>query len=390
MKIDNRITALTSLLLVNTVSYAAPSNEQLYEMLLGLKKEIADSKARETDLHTNLDKANAELKVAKKQLGALPKTELLVTAVKQLDETTKNQPPTIANAKEGFIMSAGALYVTPVVDSGNRVYPNSYMADNKINYSPGFQVSTAYQAKNNWDYTLNYKHFNSDNDVSNGISYYQQGTPITDYKTNYNMLDLEIGKLFSLSDTVSLRVSGGIRSTIMNENLSSSSAFNSITSGSSSSYPDYIEQAYTVTTNSYDYRSTKHNFWGLGPRITATPTWKPFGNNFQIFGNVGTSFIMGQQNDTYSGSYSTNCTSTSSEVSCGVSYENSYNDTDKKNSYVTMIEAGSGIGYTIKANLVDIDLKTGYQFEHWIVTDQTDNLIFRGFHGAYGTVGIKF
>jgi hypothetical protein len=99
---------------------------------------------------------------------------------------------------------------------------------------------------------------------------------------------------------------------------------------------------------------------------------------------------MGQQNDTYSGSYSTNCTSTSSEVSYGVSYGNSYNDTDKKNSYVTMIEAGSGIGYTIKANLVDIDLKTGYPFEHWIVTDQTDNLIFRGFHGAYGTVGIKF
>jgi hypothetical protein len=53
---------------------------------------------------------------------------------------------------------------------------------------------------------------------------------------------------------------------------------------------------------------------------------------------------MGQQNNTHSGSYSTNCTSTSSEVSFGVSYGNSYNDTDKKNSYVTMIEAGSGIG----------------------------------------------
>ena len=99
---------------------------------------------------------------------------------------------------------------------------------------------------------------------------------------------------------------------------------------------------------------------------------------------------MGQQNDTYSGSYSTNCTSTSSDVSCGASYSDNNTDHYKKNSYVTMIEAGSGIGYTIKANLVDIDLKTGYQFEHWIVTDQTDNLIFRGFHGAYGTVGIKF
>ena len=158
--------------------------------------------------------------------------------------------------------------------------PLEFAQKKEINYSPGFQVSTAYQAKNNWGYALNYKHFNSDNDVSNVISYYQQGTPITDYKTNYNMLDLEIGKLFSLSDTVSLRVSGGIRSTIMNENLSSSSAFNSITSGSSSSYPDCIEQTYTVTTNSDDYRTTKHNFWGLGPRITATPTWKPFGNNF--------------------------------------------------------------------------------------------------------------
>jgi hypothetical protein len=55
-----------------------------------------------------------------------------------------------------------------------------------------------------------------------------------------------------------------------------------------------------------------------------------------------------------------------------------------------MLEAGSGMGYTIKTKSMAIDLKTGYQLEHWIVTDQTDNLMFRGFHGAYGTVGVNF
>ena len=89
---------LTSMF-IGTIAYAAPSNEQLYQMIVGLKNEIADSKAKASELQVNLDKANTQLVSAKKQLGELPKTSSLVTAIKQLDESAKNKPPMMANLK---------------------------------------------------------------------------------------------------------------------------------------------------------------------------------------------------------------------------------------------------------------------------------------------------
>ena len=357
MKYSKEIIALTSLMFVSVNIYAAPSNEQLYQMILDLKKEVLESKTRENDLHANLDKANAELGVAKKQLGALPKTELIVTAVKQLDEIKKDELPKIPNAKEGFSVSAGALYVKPMTNG-------DYGLQDKINYVPGFQVSADYQAKNNWDYGLKFKHFQSTTNYKPEYPVLQ--TDATDngqYKINYNVLDLEIGKRLVLSDNTSLRLSGGLRTAIMNEKTDYTSTFvdpySSYRYASSSSYtPD---------------------FWGIGPRITGEPTWKPFGNNFRVFGNVAGSFLMGQSNASWSSSYSSSYSDYSSSSS------------SKRDGFVTMLEAGSGLGYTIKSNSADIDLKAGYQLEHWITDIQADNnLNFNGYQGAYGTVAVKY
>ena len=364
------VLGLTSLMLVNTGVYAAPTNEQLYQMLLdmkteqaNLKKEVAESKIRESDLKAHLDKTKAEL----------------ATAKKQLDESPKDTKQKTSNVKEGFFASAGALYVKPIID-GNRSpsgYSNSSINGGELDYEPGFQVSAGYQANNNWDYTLGFKHFDTDSDVTNsGNSYgYFLGkiSPVVRYKSDYDALDFEIGKLFSLSDNVALRVSGGIRYAAMDENLSSSNSGN-IPLGFNDLSIDVTES-----------NSSKNDFWGIGPRITAAPTWKPFGNNFRVFGNVGASFLNGEQSETYA--FESSCSSRSPFVGCSGS-KFGYNK--RQDSFVTMIEAGSGIGYTIKANLVDIDFQTGYQFEHWIVDDQTANILFRGFHGAYGTVGVKF
>ena len=403
MKYGKEIVALTSLMYISTDIYAAPTNEQLYLMILDLKKEVSESKTREKDLHANLDKANAELGAAKKQLGELPKTELIVTAEKQIDEP-KNESSKIPNTKEGFSVSAGALYVKPVTSNsasgqiGNAPYSEN-ISDSGINYGGGFQVSTGYQALNNWDYGLKFKHFKSSSNVTDSSGTYvsdlgavQVGplgggvvVPAIGYTSNYNVLDFEIGKLFSLSDNVALRLSGGIRSAIMNERLNSSVAFiiptsNTINGASQGSGPSVNGSA-----------NTKNNFWGIGPRITASPTWKPFGNNFRVVGNVGTSFLMGQQNANYSSSGSVNniCTIGVSGSDCN-DYSVSSNSSSRRDSFVTMLEAGSGFGYTIKAKLIDVDLQTGYQLEHWIVTDQTSNLIFRGYQGAYGTLAIKY
>lgn len=335
--------ALTLLTLVNTGVYAAPTNEQLYQMLLemkteqeSLKKEVAESKIRESDLKAHLDKANVELVATKKQLDESLK-----------DEDEKQKTP---NVKEGFFLSAGALYVRPQIDANKALGASK---GNNLDYEPGLQVSTGYQAHDNWDYALKYKHTNTDSVVANlpPLIGSQIGTSqIASYKSNYDALDFEIGKQFSPSDHIALRVSGGIRSVALNEHYS-----------------------LTTTPVNLNY---KNDFWGIGPRITAAPSWNPFGNNFRVFGNVGTSFVKGQQHEIGS-------------LTPGINGALSTNNR-RLDSFVTMIEAGSGIGYTLKANLVDIDFQAGYQFEHWLVSDQTDNILFRGFHGSYGTVGVKF
>ena len=100
------ITLFAVLVLVNCSAFAAPTNEQLYQMLLKvqakqdkLEKEATLAKKRESALQLELTRTQDELVLAKQQL---------------------NQPfeePEELAIKEGFFMSAGGLYVRPLIDS---------------------------------------------------------------------------------------------------------------------------------------------------------------------------------------------------------------------------------------------------------------------------------
>ncbi len=320
---NKKLITLTSLFLINTATYAAPSNEELFKMIMDLKKEVADSKNRESDLKTNLEKTTNELIVAKKQLNELPKSTLVINN-KALAES---QEALIPNEKEGFTVSAGALVVTQDPNSSSP-YPYLYYGNNGSNgnYDAGFQVSGSYQSKNNWDYALKFKNFNSN---------YSSSTYGYSSKTNnqMNILDLEIGKLFSITNNVGIRVAGGVRSAI--------STF-------SSTYSYTVPYYYP---SEYSYKTT---YFGVGPRVTGTPIWKPFSNDFRVFGNFGASFLMGS--------------------------------TGNNSAQNLILEAGSGIGYTIKTNPYNIDLQTGYQLENWGTAG--NNL--QGYHGPYANVGVKF
>lgn len=320
MTINKKLIALTSLMLINTTSYATPSNDELFQMILDLKKEVAESKNKEIELKSNLDKTKNELIVAKKQLNELP---IQVATVKVSAEPQQTLTP---NAKEGFTVSAGALVV-----SGE---PAGGYIKNVENYNPGFQISGIYQSKNNWDYALKFKNFTINTDQPVGIYTFAAKT-----KTELNILDLEIGKFFPFTDNIGLRMAGGIRSAVG-------------TSSETSTIPDY-----------YPTLSKKANYFGIGPRITGTPVYKPFSNEFRIFGNFGASFLMG---------------------STGANYDYSARS--------LVLEAGSGIGYTFKTNPYNIDLQSGYQLEGWgsPFGNMASGNNFSAFHGPYANVGVKF
>ncbi len=262
-------------------------------------------------------------------------------------------------------MSAGGLYVRPLINSkftNNGVVETFRMDGNEMDYEPGFQVSLGYQAADNWDYRLKFKHFSAKEKATLGSDEPPLGgdiltsSPLSqEYQLNYDVLDFEIGKQFALSDSASLRVSAGLRYAALEDNYKTTER-------------DIqglgLAPSFTTTKNEND-------FWGIGPRLTASPTWKPFHNNFRVFGNIGTAFLMGQ-------------------------YEIGGDGVDgvplagNKEGFLTLVEAGAGIGYTFNTQLIDLDISAGYQFEHWLDSDLTDELLYRGFHGSYGTIGVKF
>lgn len=339
-------------------AYAAPNNEQLYQMILEMKsdqqrlvKELADAKVRESNLQNQLDKANAEIATAKN----LSKAPVPV-----------NKPA--FRLKPGYFASAGALVVTPtssMTSSGSSVFPNSRNYRDMLDYEPGFQLTIGRQAKKNWDYLLKFKRFETDSSFS------YPNDVISNLNSAYNAVDFEIGKQLSLAKSITLRLAGGIRFAKLDEQERDLST---------TSYPrpiyDYFGSIVGSTMYSYtDVYINKNSFWGLGPKVSISPTWKPFTNNFRLIGNLGVSFLNGTA--TYSTMQGHTCTG------C-VPY--TYSDSKKVDGLTTMIEAGSGIGYTFKAKHLDIDLQTGYQFEHWIASPT----IINGFHGSYGTIGIKF
>ncbi|HIF54828.1 MAG TPA: hypothetical protein EYQ57_06600 [Methylococcaceae bacterium] len=264
--------------------------------------------------------------------------------------------------KEGFFMSAGGLYVRPLIDS-ETPFPSDAvgtfrMAGNEMDYEPGFQVSLGYQAADNWDYRLKFKHFSAKEKATFG-SLSSILTPFVqqEYQLNYDVLDFEIGKQFALSDSVSLRMSAGLRYAALEDNYK--------TTERNTGLDLLVNGAFTTTKNEND-------FWGIGPRLTASPIWKPFHNNFRVFGNIGAAFLLGQYE--IGGSPRDGVTSLE-----GI-----------KEGFLTIVEAGAGIGYTFNTQLIDLDISAGYQFEHWLDSDLTDTLLYRGFHGSYGTIGVKF
>ena len=320
---NQKLLTLSSLMLFNTATFAAPSNEELFQMILALKKEVADAKHKEIELQTNLDQTKNELIATKKQLNEAPKANLSL-ANKSSSETPKINT---SNAKEGFTVSAGTLFMTlDDRNSGNSINSNS-------DYEPGFQIASTYQAKNNWDYALKFKNFTTS---INANSIYGADKS----KSQLNIIDLEVGKLFPFSETIELRMAGGVRSIIGN-------ASNEYTCSAPYCFPSYTN-------------TSKFNYWGIGPRITGTPIWKPFANDFRIFGNFGASILMG------------------SSGSSGSNYQNSERN--------LILEAGSGVGYVLKTKPYNIDLQTGYQLESW--GNNTGS--FWGYHGPYANIGVKF
>lgn len=367
-----RLILFTLLVCVTHFTQAAPTNEQLYQMILDmkaeqekLKKEVNQAIAREAEIRSELEQTKFELLVSEKN-NHMPDQNL----------------PNLVTEKTGFFASAGGLYLRPKTSTlpyypyypywpGNIPYSES----TRIVQLPAFQITAGYQGKNNWDYGFKYIHF----DMNENVADIREPNWNTKeyYRLNLNELNFDISKLIVFENNLSLKASIGLRY----ENYNDDQYWNTNDSWSSNTY----------STNYSYYTSRKSSFWGLGPKLNLNPIWKPFNSAFRVFANIGASFLYGDIRKKYTSSQDYTCSSSSQSYQCGSTtshYEYSYTNT--YDSAVAIFETGGGLGYTFKTDWTNFNLEAGYLVSHWKNMFDDSLLSYIGYEGAYGNIGFRF
>jgi hypothetical protein len=236
--------------------------------------------------------------------------------------------------------------------------------------------------------------FGSGYSYSSGSSGYSSSFSAYTYQSlteqfSFQALDFEVGYTPVLTDTLSVRLFGGIRA--VHSEYDGTGTFGYGASGSNSSY---TSSAWSGDSG-YGYiayqAATKTEFFGAGPRFGIDVSKRFDGTNFGISGRIAGSVLFGQQTSStsgfaYSGFYnagssggysgaSAYTTSSYSSAGSGVYPQNSNYTVDKK---IADVEAQIGLDYYLDDSTA---LTVGYQAEKFIDMDDSDNS--HTTHGAF-------
>jgi len=340
-----------------------PTIDDVYQMLLKQQEKIASLEANQRSLER--DVTNSKLREARLR-DDLHKAETKLSAAKKPTNTDFGEPTFDApQREEGFVASAGVLHVRP---------HTSGLQNNDHEFDVGFDMSAGYQDANNVDYAINYKHFEASSESEETTSAVVAGTGLlaggvgasgdplattqstgtNSYKVKYDVVDLEIGKRLQLADSVSLRVSGGLRYTAIEES-SSTSSVNAVTG--------------TGGGGNYD-------LWGVGIKAGIAPEWNPINSNLRIFSSLSGAYLVGKIDG--------------SGVD-GVSPDNT--------SLFSMVQASVGMGYMLPTGLGDFDVNVRYQYELLGInsaifppsgSSAVQTFDYRGYDGVYGSISYAF
>jgi len=333
-------------LVFNGVANAASLTiDDVYQMLLEQKEvqnkqqeKIASLEANQRSLER--DATNSKLQEARLR-DDLHKAKIQLASVQKATSHDFGEPTfDTPQRDEGFVASAGLLYVNPTIENAGH-FEGSGKLSGDIG---GFDLSVAYSGDNNFNYTVNYTHFSSEN------TFWDDVTDATDssFDVNYDSIDFEIGKVHSLTETASIEVSGGVRYLAID---------------------DEARTTPSLLTNKLRYET---DYWGIGPQISLSPQWHPFEDGVSLFSNISGSILVGLYDES-------NRTVVSSVA------------TTNEVTFASVASASLGIGYELNLDSLALDFKTGYRFESFDKTSPIDDgSSYTGYHGAFGKIKMAY
>lgn len=393
---------------------ASPTNDDLYKMLLKQQEKIASLEANQRSLEQ--DVTNSKLREARLR-DDLHKAKTQLASVQKAANNDFGEPAHDTPQREqGFVASAGVLYVRPHS-------PN--LRSNDHSFDLGFDVTAGYQDDNNVDYAINYKHFevnsNSENsrygDIltdanwdGSGVGANLVGLPTgnsvpvsTDsYDVKYDVVDFEIGKRLQLADSISLRLSGGLRYAAIGERViqrnppslnraplgtAANDSVNAVlgtgelnavvcSSGTTGLTSGAGVGPYGSCTTSGTSSTSSADLWGVGFKAGIAPEWHPINSNFRIFSSLSGAYLVGKLDGTGTDGGLTDNTS-----------------------LFSMVQTSVGIGYMLPTSLGDFDVNVRYQYElldiNSTINPPSDGVSvnyfnYRGYDGVYGSISYAF
>ncbi|HEY8154314.1 MAG TPA: Lpg1974 family pore-forming outer membrane protein [Myxococcota bacterium] len=293
----------------------APSNEELYRMILelqaaqkGLLDDASRARAEAAQSREQLETTQQELEAARQQLEALTPAAA----------TPPPETPAVSAAAEGegFVREAnlprGAapwaeVHVLRATDNNQdfailSTDQGSILADGsnkniQSKYETSFKVGAFYSPGGPRDYAFSYQYFNNTGDAEleqpfeqpDGNAYVrlfaslappafgQDAVRATAHdEFRYNSVDAEVGENLRIGEKLALRLFGGVRYTNMNEH------FKAYYFGGD------FDPVLGARSN-FDF-----GFWGVGPRVGASGRY-PLPWGFHLFGQAGVSLLVGEQ-----------------------------------------------------------------------------------------------
>ena len=268
---------------------------------------------------------------------------------KELDEPFQPRESLPEPRESGLYGSAEYLLMRPrqsgldyaLVDPRDDITPQGPFKSAQYSFTSGLRIGIGYRFHTSaWEVGVNYTHLNGGgNDsvtaVPGGLLYPQPNRPgltdsaLTGYATarlNYNLYDLEMGRLIDVDEYMQMRLFTGIR-------------FASIRHSFTALYNGRLADQAFVQTHS--------NFEGAGPIFGVDMRWK-IGSQFQIFSRVHGGLIYGR---TASGQRETN--NGGATLYADVS--------DDNRSVVPMVGFALGASYQYRG----VTIRAGYEAVNW-------------------------
>jgi len=251
---------------------------------------------------------------------------------------------------KGFVFSSSALLVKPILKE-------NYFA-NESSHDFGFNISAGYKDNSGFDYILNYKHFDVESSWNNSTACTSGMTLIpgcggagsnplgsevagnVNYDLSYDGFDFQIGKDFPLSHSVTLNLFGGLRYLGIDEKYTS--IFLAINGKS-----DLLRN------------EGLFHLQGVGLSAGIAPAYTAFDGRLRFLSNVSGSYIAAKIR----------------------------NGTTRTTDSLYAIDASVGIGYLLHTALGGLDIKVGYEYENFDLSESGNyQLEYEGHDGAYGSL----